>query len=59
MVKVTDANVRDNQIGIELLTEVFNPYVTIQLVCADAAYREELEDWLYFAHQCQLRLHVS
>ena len=53
MVKVTDANVRDNQIGIELLTDVFNPYVIIQLVCTDAAYREELEDWLYFAHQRQ------
>ena len=46
MVKVTDANVSDNQIAIELLTEV----VTIQLVCADAAYRGELEDWLYLAH---------
>lgn len=54
MVKVTDANVRDNQIGIELLTEVFNRYVTILMVCADAAYRKESQDWLYFAHQCQL-----
>ena len=53
MVKFTDANVRDNQIGIELLTDVFNPYVTIQFVCSDAAYREEFEDWLYFAHQRQ------
>ena len=53
MVKFTDANVRDNQIGIELLTEVFNPYVIIQLVCTDVAYRVELENWLYFAHQRQ------
>ena len=56
MVKVTDANVSDNQIAIQLLTEVFNWYITIQLVCADAAYRGELEDWLYFAHQCQLEI---
>ena len=34
MVKVTDANVSDNQIAIELLTEVFSWYITIQLVCA-------------------------
>jgi putative transposase len=56
MVKVTDANVSDNQIAIELLTEVFSWYITIQLVCADAAYRGELEDWLYLAHQCQLEI---
>ena len=56
MVKVTDANVSDNQIAIELITEVFNWHITIQLVCADAAYRGELEDWLYFAHQCQLEI---
>ena len=54
IVKVTDANVSDNQIASELLTEVFSWYITIQLVCADAAYRGELEDWLYLAHQCQL-----
>ena len=53
MVKVNDANFRDNQIASELLTEAFNRYITIQLVCADTAFREELEDWLYFAHQCQ------
>ena len=56
MVKFTDANVSDNQIAIELLTEVFSWYITIQLVCADAAYRGELEDWLYLAHQCQLEI---
>ena len=56
MVKVTDANVSDNQIAIELLTEVFSWYITIQLVCADAAYRGQLEDWLYLAHQCQLEI---
>ena len=56
MVKVTDANVSDNQIAIELITEVFSWYITIQLVCADAAYRGELEDWLYLAHQCQLEI---
>ena len=43
--------------AIELLPEVFGWYITIQLVCADAAYRGELEDWLYLAHQCQLELH--
>ena len=46
----------DNQIAIELLTEVFSWYITIQLVCADAAYRGELEDWLYLTHQCQLEI---
>ena len=56
MVKVTDANVSDNQIAIELLTEVFDWYISIQLVCADAAYRGELEDWLYLAHQCELEI---
>ena len=56
MDKVTDANVSDNQIAIELLTEVFDWYITIQLVCADAAYRGELEDWLYLAHQCELEI---
>ena len=56
MLKVTDANVSDNQIAIELLTEVFDWYITIQLVCADAAYRGELEDWLYLAHQCELEI---
>ena len=56
MVKVTDANVSDNQIASELLTEVFSWYITIQLVCADAAYRGELEDWLSLAHQCQLEI---
>ena len=56
IVKVTDANVSDNQIASELLTEVFSWYITIQLVCADAAYRGELEDWLYLAHQCQLEI---
>ena len=35
-VKVTDANVSDNQVAIELLTEVFSWQITIQLVCADA-----------------------
>ena len=56
MVKVTDANVSDNQIAIELLTEVFSWYITIQLVCADAAYRGELEDWLKFVNQCQIEI---
>ena len=56
MGKVTDANVSDYQIAIELLTEVSNWHITIQLVCANAAYRGELEDWLYFAHQCQLEI---
>ena len=41
-VKVTDANVSDNQVAIELLTEIFSWYITIQLVCADAGYRGEL-----------------
>ena len=35
---------------------MFSWYITIQLVCADAAYRGELEDWLYLAHQCQLEI---
>ena len=39
MVRVTDANVSDNQIAIELLTEVFSRYIAIQLVCAETAYR--------------------
>ena len=56
MVKVTDANVSDNQIAIELLTEVYSWYIMIQLVCADAAYRGELADWLYLTHQCQLEI---
>ena len=38
-VKVTDANVSDNQVAIELLKEVFSWQITIQLVCADAGYR--------------------
>ena len=52
-------SIKFNQIAFESLAEVFNWYITIQLVCVDAAYRGELKDWLYFAHQCQLRLHVS
>ena len=53
-VKVTDANVSDNQVAIELLKEVFSWQITIQLVCADAGYRGELGDWLYLTHQCRL-----
>ena len=53
-VKVTDANVSDNQVAIELLTEVFSWHITIQLVCADAGYRGELGDYLYLTHQCKL-----
>ena len=56
MVKVTDANVSDNQIAVELLMAVFSWYITIQLVCADAAYRGELGDGLYLTHQCQLEI---
>ncbi len=41
MVRVTDANASYNQIVIELQTEVFDWYMTIQLVCAGAAYRSE------------------
>ena len=52
--KVTDANVSDNQVAIELLNEVFNWQITIQLVCADAGYRGDLGAWLYLTHQCRL-----
>ena len=55
-VKVTDANVSDNQVAIELLKEVFSWQITIQLVCADAGYRGELGDWLYLTHQCRLEI---
>ena len=55
-VKVTDANVSDNKVAIELLTEIFSGYITIQLVCADAGYRGELGDWLYLTHRCQLEI---
>ena len=55
-VKVTDANVSDNQVAIELLTEVFSWHITMQLVCADAGYRGKLGDWLYLTHQCQLEI---
>ena len=51
-VKVTDANISDNQVAIELLTEIFSWQITIQLVCADAGYRGKLGDWLYLTHQC-------
>jgi len=53
MVRVTDANASYNQIVIELQTEVFGWHIAIQLVCTDAAYRSELENWLYLAHLCQ------
>ena len=55
-VMITDANVSDNSVAIELLTEVFSWYITIQLVCADAGYRGELGDWLYLTHQCKLEI---
>ena len=55
-VKVTDANVSDNQVAIELLTEVFSWHITIQLVCADAGYRGKLGDYLYLTHQCRLAI---
>ena len=58
-VKVTDANVSDNRVAIELLKEVFSWQITIQLVCADAGYRGELGDWLYLTHQCQLDIAPS
>ena len=58
-VKVTDANVSDNRVAIELLNEVFSWQITIQLVCADAGYRGELGDWLYLTHQCQLDIAPS
>ena len=58
-VKVTGANVSDNRVAIELLTEVMNWHITIQLVCADAGYRGELSDWLYLTHQCQLEIAPS
>ena len=41
-VKVTDANISDNQVAIELLTEIFSWQITIQLVCADAGYRGKI-----------------
>ena len=47
-VKVTDANVSDNRVAIELLKEVFSWHITIQLVCADAGYRGKLGDWVIF-----------
>lgn len=55
-VKVTDANVGDNRVAIELLKEVFDWHITIQKVCADAAYGGELGDWLYLTHQCELEI---
>ena len=55
-VKVTDANISDNQVAIELLTEIFSWHITIQLVCADAGYRGKLGDWLYLTHQCRLEI---
>ena len=55
-VKVTDANISDNQVAIELLTEIFSWHITIQLVCADAGYRGKLGDWLYLTHQCRLAI---
>ena len=55
-VKVTDANISDNQVAIELLTEIFSWQITIQLVCADAGYLGKLGDWLYLTHQCQLEI---
>ena len=58
-VKVTDANVSDNQVAIELLKEVFSWQITIQLVCADASYRGELGDYLYLTHQCKLAHHPT
>ena len=58
-VKVTDANVSDKRVAIELLNEVFNWQITIQLVCADAGYRGALGDWLYLTHQCQLDIAPS
>ena len=53
-VKVTDANVSDSKVAVELLKEVFSWHITIQLVCADARYRGELGNWLYLTHQCEL-----
>ena len=58
-VKVTDANVRDNKVAIELLKEVFSWHITIQWVCAVAGYRGELGDWLYLTHQCELDIAPS
>ena len=55
-VKVTDANISDNKVAIELLTEIFSWHITIQLVCTDAGYRGELGNWLYLTHQCQLEI---
>ena len=55
-VKVTDANISDNQVAIELLTEIFSWHITIQLVCADAGYRGKLGDYLYLTHQCRLEI---
>ena len=56
---ITDANVSDNRVAIELLNEVFSWQITIQLVCADAGYRGELGEWLYLTHQCQLDIAPS
>ena len=58
-VKGTDANVSDNKVATELLTEVFSWHITIQLVCADTGYRGELGDWLYLTYQCQLEIAPS
>ena len=44
-VKVTDANVSDNQVAIELLKEVFSWQITIQLVCADWLSRWISVNW--------------
>ena len=53
-VQVTDGHISDNQVAIDLLTEIFSWYITIQLVCADAGYRGGLGAWLYATHQCRL-----
>ena len=55
-VTVHDANLADGKEALEVLGTVFFWFVTIQKVWADAAYRGELEDWLWYQHQCVLEI---
>jgi putative transposase len=59
MVIVHDANLPDGKQAVEVLTNLFFWFFTIQLIWADGAYRGDLADWLWNTYQCGLEIAIT
>jgi len=56
MVKVHDANLFDGKEAKAVLKDLFFWHFDLKKIWADAAYRGELEDWLWNTFQCHLEI---